>query len=99
MVSVEFHAEHRQVLERAIDALGWTAKQIATGYIIDCKSVTPLEINLVTGQARVEQRQQSQLNQLKVAYSRQALKLAAKINGWQLQQKSNTTGHLIRSCL
>ena len=101
-VSVEFHVAHRDLLDKAIKALGWNAHVNGTDYTI-CTDLTSrnLLLNLATGKATVYDGQVgvNKLNALKRAYSQEAIKLAAKLGGWQVKPTSSNQGNLVRSCL
>ena len=87
-MSVEFQAKHRKLLEQAIEALGWSWESIAGGVRVRMSSVWRdcFTINLVTQKAEVQQNQQVSLNRLKQQYSKEALKRATKLRGWQFKQ-------------
>ncbi len=99
-VSVAFKVAHVDLLELAIRALGWSSVE---SYDRNKLVVGPigvsLVINLATGQAEVRADQQPRLNELKRAYSHEAIKLAAKLGGWQVKNLSSTSGQLVRGCL
>lgn len=95
--SVEFRAENLPVLKRALDALKLT-------YTVAGKIVTinpgddwgQIRIDLAEGQAKYRPQCQGQLNEIKRAYSLEAIKTAAKQKGWQFSAKTQTTGTMIK---
>lgn len=98
-ITVEFKVAHRDLLDQAIQSLGWPCIRNGNDYTI-CPSPAERNIllNLSTGEARVyPPKGQERLNELKRAYSREVLKLVTKHNGWQLQQTSATKGNIVRS--
>jgi hypothetical protein len=98
-MSVEFHAKHQRLLEQAIDALGWYREAATQGNILVVRpkgSWDPLTIDLDTSRATIADYQQGHLNELKQQYSKEALKRAAKLAGWNLRAKTATQGVLRR---
>lgn len=99
-VSVEFHVAHVDLLEQAVRSLGWSSVVSA-----DRRRWTvgpymqSIAIDLDAGKADVRIDQRIYLNQLKRAYSQQAVKLAAKLGGWQLKSLTATKGQLLRGVL
>ncbi len=98
-VSVEFHAKHRELLEKAIKALGWSSSKTENGYSVDCGGWSAMKINLITGKAIIDSNQQNKLNLLKQEYSRQAINMVAKLSGWQNSKLTSLKGQLLRSYL
>ena len=82
-ISVEFHAEHRAVLDDAIASLGWRVREMDNGVL----SVNGGWLTIYLEEGRAVTSSQSDLNRLKVAYSKESLKRACKRNGWQLKLK------------
>jgi hypothetical protein len=83
-MSVEFRAKNRKLLEQALDALGWSWWEHESNVL----TVSGLgTLCLEEGQAVIPQTAQGRLNRLKQQYSKQALKRAAKLQGWQLKAK------------
>ena len=96
-VSVEFKAAHADLLEKAIQSLGWQYDwNVARTF---CRLGNGIELDLRSGQATVNQGQQSKLNELKRAYSQQAVKLAAKLGGWQVKSITANKGQLLKGML
>jgi hypothetical protein len=81
-LSVEFHARHRKILEAALDSLGWQWAGRGPEIYIEGDSIV---LDLDFGRARVLDGQQPRLNTLKRAYSKQALRKAARLQGWQVK--------------
>lgn len=98
-VSVAFKAAHADLLEKAIQSLGWThAKDFNatdTTYVLG----NGIRLNLTTGQATVNQGQQPMLNELKRAYSHQAIKMAADLRGWKVNNLTANKGQLLKGVL
>ena len=97
-VSVEFKAANAELLAKAAKALGYFVQQ-AAGVMTLSTSRTSFGINLMTSTALIQQDQQGELNALKQEYSRQAIKLAAKLGGWQVQFKNANQGNMMRQVL
>ena len=95
-MSVAFPAKHLDVLKRAVDALGWDMTKMGTAIRVTTDSYDAIVIDTGTGMATVAENAMPQLNQLKVAYSQQALKKAAKAKGWQQNATSQKQGYLYR---
>ena len=95
-MSVAFSAKHIDVLKRAVGALGWEMVRFGDIARITTKSDTAIVIDTVAGTATLDSSAQSQLNQLKVAYSQQALKKAAQAKGWQHNATEKQKGYLTR---
>jgi len=91
-MSVEFHAKHKGLLQGALRALG-----LHYTLMNDVVDVVGLgKIDLRKGMAEINQFGQSQLNQLKQQYSREALKRAAKLQGWQFKQQQGQLKGVLR---
>ena len=82
-ISVEFHAKHRAVLDDAIASLGWRVREMDNGVL----SVNGGWMTIYLEEGRAVTSSQSDLNRLKVAYSKESLNRAAKRQGWQLKLK------------
>ena len=95
-MSVQFSAKHLDVLKRAVDALGWRMETIDTIVKVVTDQYDYITIDTVAGQATLDASAQSQLNQLKVAYSQQALKKAAKAKGWAHNATAKQKGYLYK---
>lgn len=96
-MSVEFQAKHRKLLEQAIEALGWTFEEPVAGMLrVKNSPWNSFTINLVSQKAEIESGQQSTLNRLKQQYSKEALRRAAKLQGWQFKSTAQTKGVLRR---
>jgi len=95
-VSVAFHVAHVDLLRKAAESLGYTYG--AAGATITLLSVgSIIKVDLVNGTAVAQD--QRIVDELKRAYSQQALKLAAKLGGWQMKNLTATKGQLLRGCL
>ena len=95
-VSVEFKVAHVDMLYKAAENLGysWTKNE---NQIILTSAGSVIAVDLTRGTA--EARDQRLVNELKRAYSQQALKLAAKLGGWQNINLTSTKGQLLRGVL
>ena len=79
-ISVEFHAENKELLMKALKSLGWKHEIRTDGKVsIDYNTIV---LDLEKGKAEMESYQQDRLNQLKRAYSQQAIAAACKQNLW-----------------
>lgn len=95
-MSVQFSAKHLDVLKRAVDALGWQMGQFRNVVLVLTDKGQYINIDTAAGEATIITDAQSALNQLKVAYSQQALKKAAKAKGWQHNATAAQKGYLTR---
>jgi len=86
-VSVEFKAENRKLLDAALDKIGSIHCTLADGRLVIDGGVIVLD--LANGKAVVQDGQQNQLNELKRAYSREAVKAAAKKCQWSCKLQGN----------
>jgi len=84
LVSVEFKAKHVNVLEAAAKALGWSFSQRGVMAYVG----SDIRIDLESQRAIVSRSYQNEVNRLKVAYSTEAVKLAAKKKKWFVKQKA-----------
>jgi len=103
-VSVEFKASNAELLRKALEALDWKVCSWTNNQVIvqPKNSYQSLTLNLGVGKAQIQSSQQSQLNELKRAYSLQALTMASQGKGWGLLMQHTTTGtkgRLVRSYL
>jgi hypothetical protein len=97
-MSVEFHAEHADLLEKAINGLGWST--IRRGNLWTTGPVgRSMLIDLDEGLATIQPEQQSMLNELKRAYSAQAIKMVAAKNRWtaSFTNVAKTRGQFIKT--
>lgn len=86
-ISVEFRAENRKLLADAIRATGMevtssTDTVLSLGY-------GAIVLNLANGKAEVQDGYQGKLNELKRAYSAEAVKAAAKKCQWGVKLQGN----------
>jgi len=95
LISVEFKATNRKLLDKAIESLGL---KVVVEYGGRLNLSNGIKIDLNRGIATVEESQQSGLNALKVAYSKESLKQVARQNGWQVQWQGNK-GSLLKGSL
>jgi len=90
-ISCEFKAANADLLKKALDGLGWS--RIVNG---DLWTVGPprtsISLNLELGRATIKAGQQSKLNELKRAYSMEAVRLVAVQNHCGVSKLSDTKG-------
>jgi len=91
-LSVEFHAEHLDLLKAALKALGISFTATADGLLLG----NGMTLDLKSGRATLDAAQQQQLNAIKREYSRQAIKRAALRNRWNVRAHSQTQGVFVR---
>lgn len=94
-MSVEFQAKHADLLTDAIKALGWGLRQRGNTYYVDTPNGA-IAIDLDRQQAELRPEQQDRLNELKRAYSTQAIKRVAALKKWQVVARSATTGVMMK---
>lgn len=99
-VNVEFKAANAALLDKALKELGWQYRVDGKIVRVSGRSAydSTIELDLVAGRATIQPEQQARLNELKRAYAKQAVKLAAKLNGWRVVEKGNK-GLLQKGCL
>jgi len=88
-VSVEFRAENRKLLDAAIESLGGQmsiVQESGDRLILGYGAIT---LDLAAGRAEVRGGYQDRLNELKRAYSREAVKAAAKKCQWSCKLQGN----------
>lgn len=95
-VNVTFKVAHVDLLAKAAKQLGYGYARIGNAITLSSPGAV-VKVDLLRGIA-VAQDQQL-VNELKRAYSQQAIKLAAKLGGWQVKNLSSTSGQLVRGCL
>ena len=98
-VNVEFKAAHADLLDKAIKALGWKSQKLDANNLWVFSGWGAMTLNLATGKSTIREDQQAKLNELKRAYSAQAIKLAAKLNGWQVKTAGANKGLLTKGVL
>ena len=87
-MSVEFKADHVDLLEQALDVLGWVRDwNVAKTF---CRASNGIELDLRTGKAEIRDGQGGLLNELKRAYSQQVIKKVAQKNHWTVNWKTST---------
>lgn len=79
-MSVEFTAQHRDLLDKAIGALKWNVVVESAGRLVLQNGMIVLDLNNNT--AQVTNGWQRQLNELKRAYSQQCIDRVARLNAW-----------------
>jgi hypothetical protein len=100
-MSVAFQAAHQDLLEKALKTLGWQYSATKGYVVIADRQYGQFQINLLTGQATIRSEQQTKLNELKQAYSGEAIKSLSvnPKNRWQIKSKSPLKGTLRKVCL
>lgn len=93
-ISVEFKTKYLDLLKKAIESLGWGCDEVFEGLAKVQTKTSQFTLDLVSQKAEIQSSQQSQLNQLKQQYSKEALKRAAKLQGWQYKQQEQQKGVL-----
>jgi hypothetical protein len=94
IISVELKIASKAILLDAIKGLGLSHRLSSDGKMI---YLTGVEINLETGIANLEGGYQDVFNQIKQAYSREAVKTVAKKFAWATKtQGSNITVNKVR---
>lgn len=94
-MSVQFRAEHADLLKKTLDNLGWhyrydeKSKKLSINPHSDWDRI---DIDLVNGVAKLRERVQGKLNELKRAYSATALEVVADKRNWKLDLKQKPTG-------
>jgi hypothetical protein len=97
LTTVEFKAEHKDLLMDAIKGLKLNAEIMSDGKI--SLHYGAIILDLKAGQAQVMDGYQDRLNGLKRAYTAQAVNKFSKLQGWVNQDKRQqltTTGQLIK---
>lgn len=94
-MSVEFKAAHADLLDKALDSLGLVRDW--NGAKTYCRLSNGIELDLRSGKAAIQPDQQGKLNELKRAYSMEALKKVAVQNRWTVSKSKATKGTLIRT--
>jgi len=95
---VEFKAKHLDLLKKAIKVLGWSFESTAGRLRVKTADPawTSFTIDLVSQKAEIRTEQQPSLNQLKQQYSKEALKRAARLRGWQFKQQGQERKGVLR---
>ena len=76
--------------------LGWEYEFLRKNVYVKPSYDESFVIDLEAGQAVIKPRQQGSLNSLKRAYSKQALRRAAKLQNWQIKSKGQLKGVIRR---
>jgi len=79
-VSVEFKAENKSMLNAALSKIGLPSRELADGRLV--LGTGQIVLDLDNGKAVVQDGCQGELNNIKRAYSREAIKAAAKKCQW-----------------
>ena len=82
-MSVEFGVKHSMLLVKALGAMN--LNYTMQGSVVDVVGLG--KIDLSKGVAEIDRYNQKKLNQLKQAYSKECVKKAAKLQGWQLKTR------------
>ena len=97
VTNVEFKAENRALLDEAIKSLDMRVQVDGNKVSLNYGTIV---LDLAKGMAQVQDGYQSKLNELKRAYTAQAVAKYAKMQGWMNQPKTQTavtvTGQLVK---
>jgi len=94
MISVKFKIGNASLLEQALKSLGLMHTVFPNRKLITTEGIS---LDLESGKAIVLDGYQDRLNQIKQAYSREAVKVAAKKFAWATKtQGSNITVNKVR---
>jgi len=93
-MSVEFHARYRDLLEKALKESGFHDWHETQSNVFVVFGLGRLDLN--EGKAEIGPYNQVKLNRLKQAYSKQALRRAAKLQGWQMKMKEGQMKGVMR---
>lgn len=96
-VSVEFKAAHRDLLDKALDALGWVRDANVAGTFY--RLANGIELDLRAGKATFNAALQGKVNELKRAYTAQAVKAKCRANGWQVNFQGANKGQMVRGVI
>ena len=97
-LSVKFQANNDGLLEKAAKGLGYSWR-LDAGYVTLTKPGASLSIDLAGERVSVRQDQQPLVNELKRAYSQEALRMAGRLGGWQVKMQSQQKGQLLRNSM
>lgn len=89
--TVEFKQRHKDLLVKALEDLGWYAEWQGNRVTIPDYD---LSIDLDGRTAKVDAAYVGRVNELKVAYSRQAVRKAARRVGWSHKHKGLAKGKI-----
>jgi hypothetical protein len=92
-MSVEFKAKHRQLLEKTLAELGLSFIVNGSEISVEGRCIV---IDTNAGKATVQYGQQDKLNQIKQRYSSNAIRLAARKHGWNVQATKQNAGIIRR---
>ena len=95
-VSVSFHAKNVALIQKAAESLGYKFSHIGSSITLSSAG-SIVKIDIQAGKAVAQD--QNLVDALKRAYSQQAIKLAAKLGGWQVKNLTSTKGQLLRGVL
>lgn len=94
-MSVEFQAKNKELLISALNQLGWHF--VCSNQTIAVRHLgRSFSIDLTNHRASIQSDQQQHLNELKRAYSTQAIKQVAAINKWQIANVKGNRGQFVR---
>jgi len=91
MMTVEFKAENRELLKKALDSLGWNITENEESIHTD-----RFTINLKTQKVTVESSNMYYVNELKKQYSLEAIKKVTSLKKWTLQTKGQNKYQAVR---
>jgi hypothetical protein len=100
-VAVKFTAKHRKLLDEAVKTLGWqlTENKWSGEIVVTTKKWNQISLNLSEEKATYRQGRDAEVNELKRAYTNEALKLGADMIGWKNQITGSNKGLLLKGSL
>lgn len=95
IMSVEFKAQHLDLLKEAAEKLGWACQVDGSKVTIYPSNWGTIRIDLGAQKAEIPSNLQGKLNELKRAYSSAAIDRVAKLNMWA-KKGTATAGTLLK---
>ena len=92
MTSVEFKAAHKGLLDEAVKFLGWRQHTTGSTVRVTTGNYDVIDIDLARGTATFAENIQDRVNELKRAYSAQAIMACAAANDWSVEFDGMTGG-------
>jgi len=88
-IAVEFNLKHFGLIEKAAQSLGWKVRKADDNSFHVASATGLYMVTIKQGTASYTDSQAAYVNQLKKAYSKQALNYAAQKSGWVKQVSGN----------
>lgn len=95
-MSVEFRAAHADLLDAAIQRLGWTMEKQRGDRVIRIPGAPAMRWDNIAERMEIQVGQQDRLNELKRAYSAECLRRVAQLNRWTVSRATATKGSLLK---